>query len=175
MQNICLKRSLSQTAVCTWRKANKYFASSLTAGCYESSRGAQKQDVGQWNPDLPDSETAQVEKIPILYELFQSLKTKSDLNLESHTVANKIVMAETCRRSTQTLSLCPLWLHCPSGPNRNNNYRYKFNWCCHYGCCCYYYDNYCDNYCEKVCPLHFSFLVCAWMNMYVLHYDVGAV
>lgn len=42
--------------------------------------------MGQWNPDLHKSKTAQGEekKIPILYDLSQT----AELNLLSHTVAN---------------------------------------------------------------------------------------
>lgn len=82
------ERSSSQTSVCTGRNANKYLAFFLTAECYEFSQGGQEQVVGQWNLDLSNSEAAQVEKIPILYKLRQRLRTKADLNLQSHTVAN---------------------------------------------------------------------------------------
>lgn len=118
----------------------------------------------------PKAKLHNPEKIPILYELSQHLRTKSDLNLQSHTVANKIFMAEICRQSIQALLHCPLWLNCPSGPMKNNNYNcYKFYQWCHYCCCCCYYNN----YCEKAGPSHHSFVVYAWMNMKVLNYYVG--
>lgn len=48
-------------ALCAWREADKCLAWFLTADGYEFSQGGLKQDVGQWNPDLPDSETASTE------------------------------------------------------------------------------------------------------------------